>query len=604
MSTTEKRAWLRRMFSKPVFADEEQTRRAGVLYTILLPMCLLAVVFLVANLLTIRRWREIAVVLAFLAAAGGVLHLLQRGRVATASWLILGVMWLGITGPELIDHRYDLLPTSMIVVVMAGLLLGGRAAFLFAGSSSAVVIYLAMTTTTGPLAGGTDEAISQAVFVIAILVALAMLLHIINGNIHKALMRARRHANELETRTAELEEAQMALTATRDHALRANRVKSQFLANMSHEIRTPLNAVVGMSDLLRNTPLSEEQRELVGAIQHGSDALLVLISDILDFSEIENGELELEMRPFDPRQGTEAAVKLVAGQAEDAGLELVAEVDTEVPERVIGDVERFRQIMLHLLSNAIKFTERGKVELRVESRCLDGERRHELHVSVSDTGIGIPPDRIDGLFDAFTQLDSSNTRRYGGTGLGLALCRRLVELTGGRIWVESRLGQGSTFHVTIPCRSVARAQSAPVAFDSSLGERWPLRILIAEDNVVNQRMLALTLGRLGYKADMVSDGSQAVAAVGEKPYDVVLMDLHMPEMDGVTATQEIRGRDSGVEQPYIAAVTANVTPDDRSRCRLAGMDAFIAKPVQLEELVASLEAAFGRKAPTSDRPTT
>jgi len=481
--------------------------------------------------------------------------------------------------------------------------------------------------------------------------------------------------------------------------------RSQFLANMSHEIRTPMNGVIGMASLLEATELDDSQREYVRTIRSSGNALLALINDILDFSKIDAGRVVIEQQPFDPVECFESAVEVVAQPAWQKGLELVLDVAPNVPLQLEGDAIRLRQVLLNLVNNAIKFTERGEVVVTLTGVVRDD--RFELCCAVRDTGIGIPEDRLEALFEQFTQADASTTRKYGGTGLGLTISRQLVELMGGRLTVSSREGRGSTFRFTLPLKLLAAApavvpvpkrvlvaepnaaatralqhqlavfgvqpmlaqdldgardQLATVSVDLVLAAlpatavgildrdlrrrepertipvvpivypgtrsvdsalikplkraalrrvlqedggaprakassreqprttqaREPLRVLLAEDNEVNQQVALRMLQRLGFEPDLAVNGREALQAMRRVNYGLVFMDLQMPEMDGLEATREIR-RSLPHRRTRIVAMTANAMAGDREACLLAGMDDYVAKPVRQEDLAAAIE---------------
>jgi signal transduction histidine kinase/CheY-like chemotaxis protein len=414
-----------------------------------------------------------------------------------------------------------------------------------------------------------------------------------------------RKSAELERTVAELERSEQRARLAQEEAERASQAKSAFLATMSHEIRTPLNAVIGMAELLRSTELRRDQADYVETLRTGADALLRVVSEVLDISKIEAGRLELERVPFDVRGCLVDAVELVRSEAGRKGLKLSYAIDEQVPETIAGDFARLSQVLLNLLANAVKFTQpQGEVCLTLACRARDAGGE-ELLFAVHDSGIGVPAGRLEDIFEPFAQADVSTARHFGGSGLGLAIARRLVEAMGGRIWAESAPG-GASFYFSVPTqlspaeeegtRAAAQGEAATSAPAALRLESPPGSILLVEDNPINQKVTLHMLSRLGCAADLAGSGAEAFQALSRRPYDLLLIDLHMPDIDGIELARRVR---AGAAQgrPRMVALTASVLPELREACFAAGMDTFLSKPVRLSELAQALSA------PAAPRPS-
>jgi signal transduction histidine kinase/ActR/RegA family two-component response regulator len=509
-------------------------------------------------------------------ASGMTLHLPVPPNGARVGTLLL------MAGPspfaEAVQEYWKLLPW----ILGLGLAVAGMTAALAQSKVSAPILAVANLAHRIAQTHGFDERITvPATDELAVLAASlnTMLDEIAQRDAERA-----EYGRKLEDQVAERNRVNAELVIAIDKAEEASRLKGQFLANMSHELRTPMNGILGFTQLCLGTGLTEDQRDYLDTVERSAEGLMQLLNDILDVSKIEAGKMEVEREPFSIRTCVERSTRTMLASAQQKGLELTWEVDPRLPDAVVGDENRIRQVLLNLVGNALKFTDQGSVRVAVEMQPAP-DSGLLAHFSVRDTGLGIPEDKRKIIFEPFRQADGSTTRRFGGTGLGLAISTGLVDIMGGRIWVESEVGRGSTFHFTAPF--TLGQPVLPQRPPSPTGDCAPLSILVAEDNAVSQRLVTALLKERGHSVTLAANGCAVLDQVEQRDFDLILMDIQMPEMDGLQATAEIRYREgqSGKHIP-IVAMTAHAMAGDRERCLDSGMDGYIAKPIHPGELMA------------------
>ncbi len=542
------------------------------------------------------RWKTVAIDLAVAATGLGIrawaLADDESRRIPLGAHLNLAASAVGLTAAAILSGQTASMAVWWLACapLVAAYQLGSRAAVVWALIASVLVACVHASEAVArvepefvPVGG---ELLLGRVALVAVVLAFAiaarriMDAHVARVEAHE--MQVEKYAEVLKAKTLELEQA-------RDAALAAARAKSEFLANMSHEIRTPLNGVLGLLPLMDDPDV--DRAEIIHTMRSSGSALLTIVDDILELSKMEAGQVHVKSVHFDVRDCVADVTRLLKPAAVNKGLDLHVDLDENLPRSVEADAIRLKQVLVNLVGNAIKFTSAGRVTVSATSQ------RDRLQFDISDTGIGIPAEARKKLFQPFTQLDASATRRHGGTGLGLSISRRLVALMGGTMSVTSKVGRGSTFHFAIPIveREEEAPRDEPLSATRIKPSSTPLCVLVADDDPLNLRVATRLLSKLGHSPDVASNGQQVLAAIDKKAYDIIFMDLHMPDIDGAETTRRIRGREVESGQPFVVALTASVLDEQRDLCRAAGMNDFVTKPVQLETLAAVLDDAQKRK---------